>query len=106
MKEEGKEGIGPVRALVNQQAEDEGLWFEAKTAPEAYLQAELRKLHAVIEAEGPHPLPLPSLACDHSFEFSSDIDEPEMKCDKCGEPLEIVSSIELRRLREKGTGAP
>ena len=38
-----------VLALVNSQAEDEGLWFIAATAPEAYLQQELRKLHAVIE---------------------------------------------------------
>ena len=37
------------KELVDQQAEDEGLWFEALTAPEAYLQQELRKLHAVIE---------------------------------------------------------
>lgn len=38
-----------VMKLVNKQAEDEGLWFDAKTAPEAYLQAELRKLHYSIE---------------------------------------------------------
>lgn len=41
----------PIRALVDVQAADEGLWFVAETAPEAYLQQELRKLHAVIEAE-------------------------------------------------------
>ena len=35
--------------LVSRQAEDEGLWFEAQTAPEAYLQQELRKLHEAIE---------------------------------------------------------
>jgi len=37
-------------ALVDQQAEDTGLWFEAATAPEAYLQQELRKLHEAVEA--------------------------------------------------------
>ena len=38
-------------ALVNKQAEDDGLWFfPAQTAPEAYLQQELRKLHAAVEA--------------------------------------------------------
>jgi hypothetical protein len=42
-----------VLALVNQQAGDEGLWFTAKTAPEGYLQQELRRLHAVIEACNP-----------------------------------------------------
>ena len=36
--------------LVREQAEDDGLWFEAATAPEAYLQQELRRLHAVIES--------------------------------------------------------
>lgn len=36
--------------LVEDQASDEGLWFEARTAPEAYLQQELRRLHAAIDA--------------------------------------------------------
>lgn len=40
-----------VLGLVSDQAEDEGLWFNAQTAPEAYLQQELRRLHAAIEAE-------------------------------------------------------
>ena len=35
--------------IVNEQAEDDGLWFVAVTAPEAYLQQELRRLHAAIE---------------------------------------------------------
>lgn len=39
----------PVRRLVAEQAEDQGLWFIAKTAPEAYLQQALRRLHALIE---------------------------------------------------------
>ena len=38
-------------SLVSAQAEDDGLWFEAVTASEAYLQQELRRLHAVIEGE-------------------------------------------------------
>lgn len=41
--------LGAVQEYVSAQAEDEGLWFEAQTAAEAYLQQELRKLHAVIE---------------------------------------------------------
>lgn len=32
-----------------EQAEDEGLWFKAQTAPEAHLQAALRRLAAAIE---------------------------------------------------------
>jgi len=37
--------------LVNKQAEDEGLWFVARTAPEAYLQQHLRELHTAVEAD-------------------------------------------------------
>ena len=39
-----------LQAIVDEQAEDEGLWFVAETAPEAYLQQELRRLHAAIDA--------------------------------------------------------
>jgi len=38
-------------AIVLAQAKDEGLWFKAQTAPEAYLQQELRRLHAAVEAD-------------------------------------------------------
>jgi hypothetical protein len=43
-------GIGSLRTIVNQQSEDDGLWFRTRTAPEAYLQQELRKLHFAIES--------------------------------------------------------
>jgi hypothetical protein len=43
--------IAVLKAAVDAQAEDEGLWFIARTAPEGYLQAELRKLHRLIEGE-------------------------------------------------------
>ena len=36
-------------AVVNEQAEDEGLWFQPVYASEAYLQAALRRLHAAVE---------------------------------------------------------
>ena len=39
-------------SVVAEQVEDEGLWFVAQTAPEAYLQDALRRLHAVIEGAG------------------------------------------------------
>lgn len=39
-----------LQELVDRQAEDNGLWFQAETAPEAYLQAALRELHAAVEA--------------------------------------------------------
>lgn len=43
--------LAAIRALVDEQAEDGMLWFNAETAPEAYLQAALRKLHELIESE-------------------------------------------------------
>lgn len=41
---------------VKEQAGDEGLWFEAKAAPEAYLQQGLRRLHSVIEGNLDEPI--------------------------------------------------
>lgn len=38
-----------IKDMVAEQAEDEGLWVNAETATEAYLQQELRKLHHFIE---------------------------------------------------------
>lgn len=35
--------------VVNEQAEDAGIWFISTRATEEYLQRELRKLHQVIE---------------------------------------------------------
>lgn len=43
--------LDAVRTLVDQQAEDPGLWFQAATAPEAYLQQELRRLHERVESK-------------------------------------------------------
>jgi hypothetical protein len=40
-----------IRMLVTRQADDDGLWFSAQTAAEAYLQQEMRRLHAVIEGD-------------------------------------------------------
>ncbi len=40
-----------IRIVVDKQANDEGLWFIARTAPEAYLQQALRKLHRAIEGK-------------------------------------------------------
>jgi hypothetical protein len=38
-----------LQQVVAKQALDEGLWFNAQTAAEAYLQQELRRLHEMIE---------------------------------------------------------
>ncbi len=37
-----------IREVVDRQVADEGLGFTARTAPEAYLQQELQKLHAAV----------------------------------------------------------
>ena len=47
------EEIERLLALVNEQAEDEGLWFRAETCAEAYVQQALRRLHAAIEGRSP-----------------------------------------------------
>ena len=39
------------RELSAKQAEDDGLWFDATTVTEAYLQSALRELAAAIEDE-------------------------------------------------------
>lgn len=49
MSDTTAEVLARLRALVDEQAEDDGLWFVARTAPEAYLQQELRRLHRLIE---------------------------------------------------------
>ena len=44
------ESLARIRSLVAQQAEDYALWYTTpRTAPEAYIQQELRRLHALIE---------------------------------------------------------
>ncbi len=42
--------LARARRLAAKQAEDEALWLPARTATEAYIQQELRKLHAAIES--------------------------------------------------------
>jgi len=48
---DAEEKLKQIKELVDKQAEDEGLWFIARTCPEGYLQQELRKLHALIEED-------------------------------------------------------
>jgi len=49
--EQLEQRIAHIRAVVNEQANDGGLWFVAETAAEGYLQQELRKLHKAVEEE-------------------------------------------------------
>lgn len=64
-----------IQSLVDAQSEDEGIWFEAKTAPEAYLMAALRKLHARVEALNPER------AGDKNFCSLSFSHHPHDQCD-------------------------
>lgn len=52
-KDSAPSPLAAARAVVEEQAEDEALWFEAETATEAYLQQALRELHAAIEEPKP-----------------------------------------------------
>ena len=47
---ERERALAAIRALVDELAGNEFLWFLAYTAPEAYLQRELRRLHALVES--------------------------------------------------------
>jgi len=46
---EPQQQLDTIKRLVNEQAEDEGLWFNPKYITEDYLQQALRHLHYVIE---------------------------------------------------------
>jgi len=43
--------VDSIQAVVNEQAEDEGLWHECEYLSEEYIQSALRRLHRVIEGE-------------------------------------------------------
>lgn len=45
--------LSKIRALVDDQADDEGLWYIPDRASEAYIQQEFRKLHALVEMHVP-----------------------------------------------------
>ena len=51
-----------LKQLVDEQANDEGLWCQTKYASEAYLQTALRQLHAAIEGISPEDCALAVLA--------------------------------------------
>ena len=61
--EAAEEALRALRDQVEDQANDYGLWFVARTAPESYLQAALRRLHAAIErVDDEHGTPTPAAA--------------------------------------------
>jgi hypothetical protein len=50
-----------IKAVVGEQAEDNGLWFIPATITEDYLQRALRRLHAVIEGKSPEQCAIETL---------------------------------------------
>ncbi len=54
-----KAALEPILAMVNVQADDEGIWFDASriSGRQGYLQEELRKLHALIGQLAASPAP-------------------------------------------------
>lgn len=50
-----------IKAVVDEQADDDGLWFIPTTITEDYLQRALRRLHAVIEGKSPEQCALEAL---------------------------------------------
>ena len=62
-KEPSTAAINAVRALAAKQAADEGLWFSAAYASEAYLQNALRELAAAVEAMAVEQAPIPGDGC-------------------------------------------
>lgn len=50
-----------IKAVIDEQADDEGLWFHAETAAEAYVQQALRRLHAIIEGKTPEQCAIKAL---------------------------------------------
>jgi hypothetical protein len=52
---------GTIKAVVDEQANDDGLWFVPHTITEDILQRALRRLHAVIEDKSPEECALDAL---------------------------------------------
>lgn len=59
--------FGKLRVMSAAMAEDDGLWFQAETCAEAYLQQELRRLCAAIEGVAPDDCAQAALAVVDSF---------------------------------------
>ena len=71
MSEQMKMDDKALRKIVDEQAEDDGLWFKAETCAEAYVQQELRKLHAAVESH-----------------LTAIEGKTESRCPHCGGPLD------------------
>lgn len=99
--------------LVQKQAEDKGLWFVAQTAPEAYLQQELRKLHAAVEYYSPSA-PAPTWTCKARAANMGANDPQECNWPLCGcDPYadKVIAALEEHGLLrnswpDRRTGEP
>jgi hypothetical protein len=58
-----------IRAVVNEQAHEDALWFQPRSVPEHILQDSLRRLHAVIEGKTPEQCAI-KIVTDHRVEFA------------------------------------
>ena len=56
--------LAEIEVVVDQQANDEGLWCEAETCAEGYIQQALRRLHAAIEGKSSEDCALAALASE------------------------------------------
>lgn len=78
-----------IRAVVGEQANNEGLWFVAKYATEAYLQSELRRLHGVIEGKTGDE-------CAREILASNRQESDSVPCAFCGDPETAKLSYKKR----------
>jgi hypothetical protein len=51
-----EERLKEARKVVDEQAKDEGLWFDAVYITESMLQQALRRLHAAVEGKTPEEI--------------------------------------------------
>lgn len=73
--------IKELQSIVDKQAEDDGLWFHARYASEAYLQQELRKLHDAIETlDGGKPSEPKEILYSGQCSHGQPLGQP---CEKC-----------------------
>lgn len=96
------EKLASARKVIERQANDDGLWFLSRTAPEAYLQAALRNLHAAVEGtdalgNATHPTTPAGHEgqCDHSWHLyqPNGFSAVKERCGKCWEIRSIAEAL-------------
>lgn len=92
-------------ALVEAQAGDAGLWFAAQTAPEAYLQHELRRLHAAIESLPAQETPL-GLEALHAEWVQAERDYGNEAMQRSGHATEVARARFIRAKHQLAAWTP